>query len=593
VGPTLAQKTIKRVSDGLESGESAGLSEIVQLIQQLSGHAIDTSVQELATMIGKDLVVTAKVITAANTMGYNPTGVEVSTLTQAIHVIGFNKIRQLAVSLLLIENAERTLNPTEKREIAALALCSGLMAESVMEKHGSNSPENAFVCASLRNYGRILMTSFMIEDYRRARIIAMESGASEDEAFNQVFGLTPLELGHHLLASAHLPEPILKSLQSLPPDAVRKAAQNPNVELLVLADLSVQLCELALRPDISATEFEAKAHALSSKTGRAFGLDVEGLLGALNDTGQQLNTFAASFGLKALTGSLAPRLQARASRKDPVGFLPLGRLTPTDAEPSAITTPPIPTSDTAPTTPPIVTTNTGPGATPSASSSEISTEAAGRHAANLKPEIPPTSIPATSQISNPTSQIASAPPERKLAEPPASTEVVFQRAFDTGIDQLASLLSDNPVDMDKVFRVILQAAMQGFNASEAVLFVRDRSSMPYSAQYGKGPLIDAIRRQSLVRESDRNVCGICLQRLEDVFINDAADAKIIAHLPPWLKASKLASFVLLPVHENKRPFALVIAGWHEKKTIGFTVSQIRQVRSLLKLAGTAHRLASL
>lgn len=191
VGLTLAQQTIKRVADGLEAGEAAGLSEIVELIQQLSGHALNTSVQELGSLIGKDLVVTAKVIAAANTMGYNPTGVEVSTITQAIHVIGFNKIRQLAVSLLLIENAERTLNPTEKREIAALALCSGLMAESVMEKYGSNNPEQAFICASLRNYGRILMTTFMIEEYRRARTIAMQEGASEDEAFNQVFGLTP------------------------------------------------------------------------------------------------------------------------------------------------------------------------------------------------------------------------------------------------------------------------------------------------------------------------------------------------------------------------------------------------------------------
>lgn len=568
MGQTLAQKTIKRVADGLESGESAGLSEIVELIQQLSGHANDTSVQDLATMIGKDLVVTAKVIAAANTMGYNPTGVEVATITQAIHVIGFNKIRQLAVSLLLIENAERTLNPTEKREIAALALCSGLMAESVMEKHGSTSPEHAFICASLRNYGRILMTTFMIEDYRRARILAEQSGSSEDESFNQIFGLTPLELGYHLLESAHLPEPILKSLRALPPDAVRKASQSTDVELLLLADLSVKLCELALRPDVSASEFEMKAHALSNKSGRAFGLDVEGLLGALNDTGQQLNSFAASFGLKALTGSLAPRLQARVARKDPSGFLPLTRLTPIDGEPTATSTPPVPPPHSelpvpAPTT-----------STPTPSQVKASS-----------PTTPPTppvkepALPATAAL--------------KRSEPPVSTEAIFQRAFDTGIDQLASLLNESPVDMNKVFRVILQATMQGFTTNETVLFVRDRSSLPYSVQFGKGSLHDAIRRQPLVRESDRNVCGICLQRLEDVFINDATDAKIIAHLPPWLKSSKLASFVLLPVHENKRPFALVLAGWHEKKTIGFTVSQIRQVRSLLKLAGTAHRLASL
>ncbi|MBK9989508.1 MAG: HDOD domain-containing protein [Verrucomicrobia bacterium] len=567
VGLTLAQQTIKRVADGLEAGEAAGLSEIVELIQQLSGHALDTSVQELAGLIGKDLVVTTKVICAANTMGYNPTGVEVSTISQAIHVIGFNKIRQLAVSLLLIENAERTLNPTEKREIAALALCSGLMAESVMEKHGSNNPEQAFICASLRNYGRILMTTFMIEEYRRARTMAMQEGASEDEAFNQVFGLTPLELGYHLLESAHLPEPILKSMRALPPDAVRKASQNPDVELLLLADLSVKLCEFALRSDLSAEEFEKNARALSNKSGRAFGLDVDGLLGALNDTGQQLNSFAAAFGLKALTGSLGPRLHERVSRKDPAGFLPLTRLTPIDAEPVA--------------------SNSTPGI-------PVATDSAAPVPADRIAPPAPTPVTASSTVTPPIASTPdSAPPATRRSEPPTSSEAIFQRAFDTGIDQLASLLDEQPVNMDKVFRVVLQAAMQGFTASEGVLFVRDRASLPYSAQQGKGPIFDAIRRQPLVRESDRNVCGICLQRLEDVFINDATDAKIVLHLPPWLKASKLASFVLLPIHENKRPFALMLAGWPDKKTMGFTVSQIRQVRSLLKLVGTAHRLAGI
>jgi len=568
VGPTLAQQTINRIAAGLEAGEAAGLSEIVELIQQLSGPALNTSVQELASLIGKDLVVTAKVITAANTMGYNPTGVEVATLGQAIHVIGFNKIRQLAISLLLIENAERTLNPSEKREIAALALCSGLMAESVMQRHGTNSPEHAFICASLRNYGRILMTTFMIEDYRRARSLALESGATEDEAFNQVFGLTPLELGYHLLESAHLPEPILKSLRALPPDAVRKASQQPDVEILLLADLSVKLCELALRSDLSAEEFEKSAQTLSSKAGRAFGLDVEGLLSALSDTGQQLNIFASAFGLSKLTSSLSPRLKARVDRKDPASYAPLARLL---AEPTP--EPVAPGHD-------AIAKETS-GLAPKPATSTSPTDAAKIPNQPPTPTVPPVKV---GEIAVPTSAAT-------LNEPAVSGEVIFQRAFDSGIDQLASLLDEQPVKMDKIFQVVLQSALQGFSAHEGLIFVRDRASLPYSAQLGQGPLYDSIRRQPLVRESDRNVCGICLQRLEDVFINDASDPKILIHLPPWLKTSKLASFVLLPIHEGKRPFALLLAGWPERKTMGFTVNQIRQVRSMLKLVGTANRLA--
>lgn len=548
----LGQKTIKHVAEQLEAGESAGLSEIVELIQRLSSSAYETSIQELSVLIGRDVVVTARVIAAANTLGYNPAGVAVTTITQAIHVIGFNKIRQLAVSLLLMESANRILNANERRDIAALALCSGLMAESVMNQRGTLSPEEAFICASLRNYGRLLMTAFMIDDYRRAKIMAT-SGMTEDEAFNRVFGLTPLELGYHLLASAHLPEPILKSLRDLPPDAIRSATQQPDMELLALADLSVKLCELALRSDVGAQEFGVQAKAIAARAGRVFGLDSEALVAILRQTGEQLNEFAHTFGLSALAEQIGPRIHARITGSDPAGYEP--RL-PSATERQA--------ADAAP---------RGNGVPPT------SADAAG--AAERTAEAAPAA---------PGSAVGTASPGAAAApEAATSHEVRFQRAFQSGIEQLAGLLDEDPVDMEKIYQVVLRAALQGFACPEVVLWVRD--GQQYRAQLGTGGFFQSIRATATVREEEHNVFGLCLQRLEDVLIYDARDPKIVPHLPAWAKTPALASFVLLPVQDNRRPFALLLAGWPEKKTAGFTVSQIRHVRSMLKLVGTARRLA--
>jgi HD-like signal output (HDOD) protein len=525
VVPTLAKQTITRVAAGLETGEAAGLAEIVELIQQLSGNANETSVEELAALIGKDIVVTAKVITAANTMGYNPSGVEIATISQAIHVIGFNKIRQLALALLLIENAERTLNPHEKREIAALALCSGLMAEAVMNRHGTHEPEQAFICASLRNYGCLLMTTFMLDEYRQAREISAE-GTSEDEAFRRVFGLTPLELGHHLLESANLPEAILKSLRVLPVDALRQAATSNEIELLVLADLSVKLGELALKPDLSAADFQRGVMSLSARTGRIFGLDADALVAILGEASHQLNEFARTFNLTAISQQVNPRLQSRVAGEDPVAVR--------------------------------------------------NAQAAAQRLA------------AAQRATETAAESASAPPV--AAGSPASTsETVFQQAFETGIEQLASLLDEQPVSMSKVYQVVLKAALQGFAARDGLILTRKPDGF-YVNALGSGPLFDVVRGRSLVRETDRDVFGVCLQRMEDVFIYDATDVKISTHIPAWLKPANLASFVLLPIHENKKPFALLLAGWSEKKTKSFSVTQIRQVRSMLKLVGTARRL---
>lgn len=561
----LAQKTIKHVAAKLESGEAAGLSEIVELIQKLSSNAYETSVQELGMLIGKDVVVTAKVIAAANTIGYNPSGVEVTTITQAIHVIGFNKIRQLAVSLLLVENANRTLNPKEKREIAALALCSGLMAESVMGQRGTASPEHAFICASLRNYGRLLMTTFMIDEYRRAKIMAT-SGIAEDEAFNRVFGLTPLELGYHLLASAHLPDPILKSLRKMPPGVVRNITQQPDLELLGLADLSVRVCELALRSDIGAQDFKQQASNLANRSGRAFGLDVEAMLSVLRETGQQLNEFAHTFGLNSLSEQFAPRIQARITGEDPAGY-----------DPKFASRPPA-------------------WVTPTAEQVAESSESEGAAPAPLEPaatEAMESPAPAASDKASDTASSAGAPPvaPSSPAGTPTASEAVFQKAFQSGIEQLAGLLEEEPVDMRKVYEVVLSTAAQGFASADCMIFVREGKGKNFYPTFGTGALFKKVRPVAIVREDERNVFGLCLQRLEDVLIYDAADAKIVSHLPAWIKDSKLGSFVLLPIQENRRPFAVLLAGWPEKKAAGFTVAQIRHVRSMLKLAGTARKLA--
>jgi HD-like signal output (HDOD) protein len=609
----LAEKTIKHVASKLETGEAAGLSEIVELIQHLSTNAFETSVGELATSIGKDVVVTAKVIAAANTIGYNPLGVPVSTITQAIHVIGFNKIRQLAVSLLLVENANRRLNPNEKREIAALALCSGLMAETIMTERGTCSPEHAFICASLRNYGRLLMTTFMIDDYRRAKELS-QTTLSEDEAFQNIFGLTPLELGHHLLKSANLPDPILKSLRNLPPGAIKDAAENPDLQLLALADLSVKACELALRSDVSAQEFSFRASALASRSGKVFGLDASGLMGALANTGQQLSEFANSFGLSALTDQFAPRIRARAAGKDVVGYQPrtAGGSSPS-IEPAAETVQPTQTPSAAATTnasPNSSATSSAQPAAPTPKHAAEPPEATpiGASPANAKPAHAETSAapsnssaalnqassgthsPVSSQSTPPTSNTATPIAGSSGSRPPGGEEAIFQHAFQAGIEQLAGLLDDDTVDMRKVYSVVLRSALVGFNSKDAIIFVRDARTHRYLAHFGSGKLFETVKSNAIVRDDERNVFGLCLQRMEDVLISDASDPRIAAHLPSWLKPGLLASFTLLPMQESKQPFAMLMTAWPDKKALGFTVGQIRQVRSLLKLVGTARKL---
>jgi hypothetical protein len=149
------------------------------------------------------------------------------------------------------------------------------------------------------------------------------------------------------------------------------------------------------------------------------------------------------------------------------------------------------------------------------------------------------------------------------------------------------------MDLRKVYNVVIKSALQGFAAHEGVIFLREQANRPYTVAFGAGDLFERLSGKSLIRETDRDVFGLALQRMEDVLISDASDPKISVHLPDWVKTAKLASFILLPLHENRKPFALMLVSWSQHKSIGFSPAQLRQVRSLLRLVGTARRLAAI
>ena len=134
----LARKTVRTIEAALLEEKSTAISEIVRIIQDLASKAFSISTSELSQLIGRDPTITEKVISAANTMGFNPTGPSISTITEAIHTTGFEKVRNLAISILLVQNASAAANSFEQRESASLAVCSGLLAQQLTE-HGDDS----------------------------------------------------------------------------------------------------------------------------------------------------------------------------------------------------------------------------------------------------------------------------------------------------------------------------------------------------------------------------------------------------------------------------------------------------------------------
>ena len=537
----LAARTIESAKAGMQSGRSSCLPELVQLIQALSAKAREISVTDLAEIVQKHVAVMAKAIAVANTMGYNPSGIEISTVAQAIQVIGFERIRSLVTSLILVHDAVDSTAAGDQRDAAMLALCSGLVAQQVSRDRGSPDPEQAFVAASLRNFGRLLLATYLTEQYQETR--RLTGAKPTDEAYREIFGLTALELGFELLQSTNLPTGVLDALREFSPQTLAMVGPD-SASLLIVSEFAVKLCELAMDRELANEEFNRQVRELLARFEPHLSFTPEGIASVMTATGERMAEFMKSLGFGSFGRDVVDQLRWRAGGKPPAAQIPAASPTPRPAPaasaPRRETVSPAASEDT--------------GATPP------------------QPKTLPVPLPADDTP-------ASAP---KIE--------IEQKSWHEGVDLLSRCLEEPRPDFSKIQRLALEQVRKGFGAPEAVLLSMDSDHRNYVATLGHGKLINQIRGDRAVRCDERTVLGICLGRRENVVIHDTTDARIAPYLPARCAGKRgLGAFVAMPLHDRKLCFALIIVGWLEPRKIVITPEHNKLLQSLLVLVSTAYR----
>lgn len=303
----LALRTIERAKDALRSGRAVGLPELVKLIQTLSSNPLGVDVSTLAEIIQKDPVILANVFGAAQKLAYNVSGAHVTSLAQAIHLVGFGRIRTLTMTLLIADAAGSRPASEEHRQAAAAAVCSGFVAESLAQELRLCDREEAFIGACLRNLGHVVMTAFMLDDYRAA----LAAGAADSGAgWRAVFGLTPLELGRELLQREHVPEEAMRALEDFRPGQGDGAGADGGAVMLV-CEFATRIAEIGLR---SGTDSDASARAMETEAAR-FAPAIPELAGRLDGVlaaaGGQLREFMRDRRISSLPETTVIRFTRR------------------------------------------------------------------------------------------------------------------------------------------------------------------------------------------------------------------------------------------------------------------------------------------
>ncbi len=217
------------------------LSESVVTINRVVASEWE-SIATLSNVILKDFALTNKLLKLVNSATYVPYGGgNISTVSRAVAILGFNGVKNIALTLVLLDHLKNQHDAAHLRNEFLHALFAGTLAREVSQRTFARCAEEAFVCAMFHNLGRLLALFYLPDEEAQIRSLMSGAGLDEDSAACQILGLTLRELGSEVARSWHFPEQIIHSMEQLPAGPMQLPEANQD-KLRMLAVFADELC---------------------------------------------------------------------------------------------------------------------------------------------------------------------------------------------------------------------------------------------------------------------------------------------------------------------------------------------------------------
>ncbi len=310
-------------SNGQEpQGSHATLGFLLRRMRHKSDFpAMSESIGRVQSMASSENVaLTNKLLRLVNTTQFaHAGGGSISTVSRAVSLIGFVGIRNIAMSLVLLEHMQNKAHANLLKAEFLRALLAGSLASDLCAV--SREGEEVFIGSLFQNLGRLLTEFYFPEEAQQMRK-GIAAGKTEDVAALAVLGMTCEELGLGVARVWDLPA----SIQRL----MRKPAGNPPAR--VPADTEERLRWLCLASNEMADAFlhkEGDALArelarLSTRYASGLGLEVRHIQTMALAAREKLAQTAEAMGVQVSGDSPASRLL----RPAPIKALPADSLQP-------------------------------------------------------------------------------------------------------------------------------------------------------------------------------------------------------------------------------------------------------------------------
>jgi len=223
------------------------LSSIITEINKIVASESD-SANKLARVILQDFALTNKLLRLVNTVSYGQFGGNISTVSKAVVIMGFETVRNIAMSLIMLEFMQNKPLANQLRDEVVGSFFSGVLAIQLAVGRNIRDAEELMICAMFQNLGRMLVTYYFFEESQEiSRLI--EQGESEDQAVIQVLGLTYNQIGIGVAKSWNFPKRLLDGMTKLPVGEPIKKPTQPIDHVRATVSMANELCEIATNSD--------------------------------------------------------------------------------------------------------------------------------------------------------------------------------------------------------------------------------------------------------------------------------------------------------------------------------------------------------
>jgi serine/threonine protein kinase len=270
------------------------LSESVSTINKITGSDKE-SISNLSNSILKDFSLTNKILRLVNSVYFRQAGGgNISTISRAVLVLGFDAVRNIAITVMLFEHLQNKGNANQLKEEFLRANLAAILAKDIGEKSSARDVEQAFICSMFHSLGRLLSQFYFPDESEEIKRLIEQKPCSEEAASLQVLGISFEDLGVGIARTWGFPNLIVNSMRKLPAGTVRKA-NTVEERMRILSAFSNELCSM-----ISGVEPEQRQKELRKITARFsenITLSEQALRETMEKSFQEVAQFAGIIGI--------------------------------------------------------------------------------------------------------------------------------------------------------------------------------------------------------------------------------------------------------------------------------------------------------